>query len=93
MEKKILKNKVKTAIINRMVSDNPFASEFKNALLPIPLKERFDIREYEEGKEKTAVTAYGKDDGEYGIFTKTNFIPLDELSYRELEKTLNVIHE
>ena len=34
----------------------------------------------------------GKDSGELGIYTNTNFIPLCELSYRELEKTLNVIH-
>lgn len=92
MDKQALKTKVENAIVNRMAVDNPFAPSFKNVFLNIKKNEQFDIREYEDGKEKTPVIAYGKDSGEYGIYTNTNFIPLCELSYRELEKTLNVIH-
>ena len=92
MDKQALKAKVENEMTTRMFYDNPFASEFKNAYLHIKEEERFDIREYEEGNEKTKVVAYGKDSGELGIYTNTNFIPLCELSSRELEKTLNVIH-
>lgn len=84
MEKQILKSKVES-IISQKVGHKA------DVLVPIPVSKRFDIREYTEGKEKTAVTAFGKDDNQCGIYTKTNFIPLDELSYRELEKTLNVV--
>lgn len=88
MDKNALKTKVETSITERMID-----RRFKNVIIPIPKSERFDIREYEEGTEKTAVMAYGKDDNEFGIYTKTNFIPIKDLSYRELEKVLNVIHE
>ena len=93
MDKQTLKGKVKAAMENRMATDNPFSPNFKNAYLHIPNSECFDIREYEDGNEKTKVVGYGKDSGEYGIYTHTNFIPLSELTYRELERTLNVIHE
>ena len=93
MDKNTLKNKVATAVVNNMKKGNPFAPAFKNAYIPIPNNERFEVREFVECNEKTAVVGYGKDDNEIGIYTQTHFIPLDELSYRELEKTLNVIHD
>ena len=86
MDKQTLKANVETAIRNRMVG-----TSFKNAFIHIPNGKRFPIREFVEGNEKTAVMAYGKDSGEFGIYTQTNFIPLSELSYRELENVLYAV--
>lgn len=60
--------------------------------IPLPEKNQFKIKEYEDSNEKTNVVSVGAEDKEFGIFTNTNFIPLKELTYRELEATLYAMY-
>ena len=60
--------------------------------IPLPKQNQFKIREFEEGNATTDVVSIALDGGEYGICTNTNFIPLRELTYRELEATLYAIY-
>ena len=60
--------------------------------IPLPKQNQFKIREFEEGNATTDVVSIAREDGEYGICTNTNFIPLKELTYRELEATLYAMY-
>lgn len=60
--------------------------------IPLPKQNHFKIREFEEGDATTDVVSIAREDDEYGICTNTNFIPLKELTYRELEATLYAMY-
>lgn len=86
MTKGCLINKISIGILSKL-GEGKTEGE-----IPLPKQNQFKIREFEEGNATTDVVSIAREDGEYGICTNTNFIPLKELTYRELEATLYAMY-
>ena len=57
----------------------------------LPKERQFQIKEFVDAPGTTAVIGCGLDEKEYGVFTHSNFIPLAEMTNRELEQVVKAI--
>lgn len=87
MTKGHLINKISIGILSQLGEEGKTEGE-----IPLPKQNQFKIREFEVGNATTDVVSIAREDGEYGICTNAYFIPLKELTYRELEATLYAMY-